>query len=63
LGLRTDLSKYRYDEYTEYIKKAKNGVEFRMTYSVKKLGKIYAVVSLARMVFITVIMAISIIFF
>jgi hypothetical protein len=32
-------------------------------YSVKRLSKVYAIISLARMIFITFIMAISILFF
>lgn len=58
-----DLDNYRYDEYNDYIAQSNNGVEFKLIYSVRKLGKIYAVVSLARMVFVTVIMTISLLFF
>lgn len=34
-----------------------------MAYSVRKLEKIYAIISLSRMIFITLIMAIAIMFF
>ena len=53
---------YRFDEINHLISTS-NGFTFEITYSVRKLGKIYAIISLARMIFITFIMAISILFF
>lgn len=61
--IETELNKYRYDEYIKYVIETKNGLRFECVYSIQKLTKVYAVISLSRMVFVTVLMAISVLFF
>lgn len=61
--IETDLTKYRYDEYVSNIVETTNGLRFEVVYSVQKLTKVYAVISLSRMVFVTVLMAMSVLFF
>jgi hypothetical protein len=60
--MSSNTDEYRFDEINNNIIKS-NGFEFKMAYSVRKLEKIYAIISLSRMIFITFIMAISILFF
>ena len=62
-SIETDLNKYRYDEYNRNIVETTNGLRFEVVYSVQKLTKVYAVISLSRMVFVTVLMAMSVLFF
>lgn len=60
--LNSNLDSYRIDELNKVLIEVE-GITFSSIYSVQKLSKIYAVISLARMIFITLIMAISILFF
>lgn len=60
--IESNLENYRIDEINKILIEV-DGITFSSIYSVKKLSKIYAIISLARMVFITLIMAISILFF
>lgn len=43
--------------------KTANGIEFKMIYSIVSLEKMFAIMSVSRMVFITLLMAIAVIFF
>jgi amino acid transporter len=56
------MTTYRYDEFDEKIIE-QSGFQFKMAYSVRKLSKLNAIISLSRMIFITCIMAVSILFF
>jgi len=57
-----NMTTYRYDEFDEKIIE-QSGFQFKMAYSVRKLSKLNAIISLSRMIFITCIMAVSILFF
>lgn len=58
----SDTDSYRVEELNSRIINS-NGFDFKMAYSVRRLEKIYAIISLSRMIYITFIMAISILYF
>ena len=62
--MSNDLNDFRYDEVSEkYIKTEKNELKFRVIYSNKKLEQVNAIISFARMIFIVVVMAVSLVLF
>jgi hypothetical protein len=60
--LSSNLTSYRFDEVTEYTVTS-GGFVFKLAYSMRSLVRIQAVLSLARMVFITGIMGLALVWF
>lgn len=60
--LSRDLNSYRYDEIHEAFLEV-DGMSFKAVYSLRKMVHLNSVISLIRMVIITVVMGVSVIFF
>lgn len=56
------MEDYRFDEIADFNMQV-NGLNFKLIYSIRRLVKINSILSLARMIFITILMGISLLQF